>query len=275
VRTLGALLLSSHPVPALGVTLVAVLLGVAVGLEPWRLAVLGLAMALDQFSVGLSNDWIDADRDRAAGRTDKPVARGLVPLAVVRATAIGSAILAIAVTLPLGWQATVAHTIALLSAWTYNAGLKATPLSVLPYIVSFGALPAIATLARPEPALPAWWAMGAGALLGVAAHVANVVPDLDDDRRTGVRGLPHRLGSRGSTIVAGAALLGAAVMLAAGVGFGTTLGIVGLATSAVLTTAILVLVVVRPALRLAFRLVIVAALLDVAFLVVAGGHLVA
>ena len=76
LRHAGALARSTHPGPGLAVTVVAVLLGVAVGLEPWRVAVLGLAMLFDQVSVGLSNDWIDADRDRAVGRTDKPVARG-------------------------------------------------------------------------------------------------------------------------------------------------------------------------------------------------------
>src|SRR5262245_18911915 len=63
---------STHPAPAIAVTVITVLLGVSTGLELWRVAVLGLAMVLDQASVGLSNDWIDAERDRAVGRTDKP-----------------------------------------------------------------------------------------------------------------------------------------------------------------------------------------------------------
>jgi hypothetical protein len=51
----------------------------------------------------------------------------------------------------------------------------------------------LVTLALPEPALASPWAFAAGALLGVAAHFANVLPDLDDDRATGVRGLPQSL----------------------------------------------------------------------------------
>ncbi|MEJ1231435.1 MAG: hypothetical protein WDM88_13540 [Galbitalea sp.] len=31
-----------------------------------------------------------------------------------------------------------------------------------------------------------------GGLLGAAGHFANTLPDLDDDATTGVRGLPHR-----------------------------------------------------------------------------------
>src|SRR5690606_26490688 len=111
MRFAGALLRSSHPVPGAGVTVIAVLLGVAVGLEPWRVAVLGLAMALDQLSIGLSNDWIDAERDRASGRADKPVAAGEIGVAPVRAAATATAVLALVATIPLGPAALAAHAV--------------------------------------------------------------------------------------------------------------------------------------------------------------------
>jgi 4-hydroxybenzoate polyprenyltransferase len=272
---MGALLRSSHPIPAAGVTVVAILLGIAVGLEPWRVAVLGVAVALNQLSVGLSNDWIDAPRDREAGRTDKPVALGLIPVSTVRTVAITSAILSIVVTVPLGLAAMIAHLVVLASAWLYNVGLKKTAVSAVPYLVSFGLLPMVATLAFPDPALPTWWAMAAGALLGLAAHIANVLPDLDDDRRTGIRGLPHRLGVRASTIVAGAALLATVAVLAAGTGLTTVLWIGGLAASVLVSATAIALSFVRSGSRWAFRLVIVAALVDVALLVLSGGRLVA
>jgi 4-hydroxybenzoate polyprenyltransferase len=94
----------------------------------------------------------------------------------------------------------------------YNLGLKATVFSFVPYAIAFGTLPAVATLALPEPVWPAPWAMVAGALFGVSAHLANVLPDLDDDLETGVRGLPHRIGAR-ATAVACPVLLGAASLV--------------------------------------------------------------
>src|SRR4051812_14999744 len=121
LRHAGALARSTHPGPAVAVTVVPVLLGFAVGLEPWRLVVLGVAILFDQVSVGLSNDWIDADRDRAVGRSDKPVARGQVTASTVRAAAWICAALAIALTLPLGLAATLLHAVVLASAWLYNA----------------------------------------------------------------------------------------------------------------------------------------------------------
>lgn len=103
---------------------------------------------------------------------------------------------------------------AILSAWAYNLGLEATPLSWLPYAVSFGLAPAyiwLATGDRPP------WVVAGGALLGVGAHLLNVIPDLEADRVGGVRGLPHRLGLRGTLLLASAILAAALVLvLAAG-----------------------------------------------------------
>ena len=191
------------------------------------------------------------------------------------------AALAILLTVPLGVAATVVHLVALASAWAYNAALKNSAVSVLPYALSFGLLPAIASLARPVPALPAWWVFAAGALLGVAAHFANVLPDLDDDRRTGIRGLPHRLGLRASIVITWAALLLGAVAITAGIairahGVGVpAFTLVGLLASLAIAVTGLVLALRRGVGRWLFRLVIAAALIDVAMLVLAGTRMLA
>jgi 4-hydroxybenzoate polyprenyltransferase len=264
---LRALALSTHPGPASAVTLIAVLLGIAGGLEPWRIAVLGLVMALDQISVGLSNDWIDAERDRAVGRTDKPVARGDIPASLARNVAFCAAAASVLVSIPLGWAAVLAHLVFLIGGWSYNAVLKGTPVSVLPYLVSFGILPTVVTLSAAHPAPAPWWAMAAGALLGAGAHFANVLPDLDDDARTGIRGLPHRLGRLPALIVTWVALLAAAASLAFGIGLNTPIGIIGLVAAVVIAIAGLVLGMRRAPTRVLFRLVILAAIIDVALLI--------
>lgn len=271
-----SLLLSSHPGPGAAVTLVAVVLGIGVGLEPWRVVVLGLAVLCNQWSVGFSNDWIDADRDAAVGRLDKPVARGWIARSTVRNAAFATAAAAILLTVPLGALATIAHTAFILSAWGYNIGLKTTLFSVLPYLVSFGMLPLVVTLALPTPAAAAPWAMTLGALLGCAAHFANVLPDLEDDRATGVRGLPHRMGRRASGIVTYLVLAAASVVALLGpagpIGW---LQWTGLALGLGIATAGIVLVLTRPPGRLLFQLIIAAALVDVALLVSSGQRLLA
>jgi 4-hydroxybenzoate polyprenyltransferase len=267
-----ALALSTHPGPALAVTIVGVALGVGAGLDPLRLTIVGLALLFDQASVGLSNDWIDAERDRAVGRLDKPIARGWIAVSAVRVAAWAAAAIALALTIPLGWWALTAHTIALCSAWSYNVWLKKTPISVLPYIVSFGLLPAIVTLARPEPVLAAPWALAAGASLGIAAHFANVLPDFAHDSATGVRGLPHILGRTISAIVIGLTLSAGSVCVAIGTWSGVVSAVV-LACTVSLAIGATVLAIARPPRRLLFQLIIGASLINVAMLVLAGARL--
>jgi 4-hydroxybenzoate polyprenyltransferase len=273
-RKVVALALSTHPGPALAVTVMAVVLGFGVGLEPLRLLLLGHAVLANQVSVGLSNDWIDADRDRAVGRTDKPVALGRISVGAVRTGAWIAAGLSILLTLPLGIAATIAHAVFIASAWSYNAGLKKTPFSVVPYIVSFGLLPAVVTLARSDPRFAAPWALGVGALLGIAAHFANVLPDLEDDRVTGVRGLPHRLGRRVVSILTYVVLLAAAVLEFVGTGAPAFVpATIGLALNVII--AIIGIAMIALPTRWHFRLIILAAIVDVAVLALAGTRLLA
>ena len=268
-----ALLRSTHPGPALAVTVIVVVLAIGIGMDPWRVALLGLAMAFDQASVGLSNDWIDADRDRAVGRTDKPVAAGLVTGRQASRAAFLTLAASLLLTLPLGLPATLAHAAFVGSAWAYNIGLKKTVASVLPYVIGFGVLPSVVTLALVAPATAAPWATGMGAMLGIAAHFANALPDLDDDRITGVRGLPHVLGRTGSGAVTAASLLAAALFAFLGPGGAASpLQWGGLVATVLLTVAVLVLLR-RPPSRVLFRLIMLAAIVDVVLLALSGERL--
>jgi 4-hydroxybenzoate polyprenyltransferase len=211
VRTLVA---ASHPGPALAVTVLAGLLALAQGLSPATAVLLVAAVLAGQLTVGWSNDLVDRTRDRVAGRTDKPLAAEGAPVAVVR-TACALAVLAcVGLSLALGTAAGLVHLGCVASAWAYNLGLKATVWSWLPYAVSFGGLAAVVTLADGQ-APPWWWPVGA-ALLGVGAHLLNVLPDLADDAATGVRGLPHRLGPRRIAPVAAVVLVAASAVVLVG-----------------------------------------------------------
>jgi 4-hydroxybenzoate polyprenyltransferase len=272
--TAVALARSSHPGPSVAVTIITIGLGFGAGLDPFRLAVLGISMLAGQLSVGLSNDWIDAERDAAVGRTDKPIALGLISSRAVRSAALACAGVMIILAIPLGWAAELLLVIAVGAAWLYNAWLKKTLVSIVPYLIGFGALPAIATLARPVPAAPASWALGVGALLGAAAHFANTLPDLEGDAATGVRGLPHRLGRRPSSALTYLVLLGASVLEFFGTGgLGFLPGDLGLAASVVIAI-VGGAMILRPT-RWHFRLIILAAMIDVVVLLFAGSHILA
>jgi 4-hydroxybenzoate polyprenyltransferase len=116
--------------------------------------------------------------------------------------------------------------------------------------------------------------LAAGALLGVGAHAANVLPDVDADLAAGVRGLPQRLGVRGARAVAACALLAASALLLAGPP--GALGPVGWGALA-LTGALSVAAVAVPRADSAHRTPFLAALavaaVDVVLLVARGSRL--
>jgi 4-hydroxybenzoate polyprenyltransferase len=271
-----SLLLASHPGPTAVVTVVAAGLGAGLGYTPGRLAILALAILLGQFSIGWSNDWLDAERDRQVDRADKPAARGDIRVSAVRSAALVALVLASAVTALLGVGALIAHVVAIAGGWAYNLGLKSTPASFVPFAVSFGLLPAITTLGQESPAWPASWVLTAGALLGVAAHVTNVLPDLADDAGTGIRGLPHRLGARTSGLLAFACLGIATALITFGPGAPVRpLLIAGLAVGAVAVVSGVVLLLRRSPTRLLMQLIMTCAIVDVAMLAVAGQSIAA
>lgn len=271
------LVLASHPGPTAAVTVLALVLGVGVGLPADKLVLLGLAILTGQLSIGWSNDWIDAERDTAVGRTDKPVAQGLLNATSVRTAALVAAGAMVLFSFALGFAAGVAHVVLVASGWSYNAGLKRTAFSVLPFMVSFGLLPAVVTLSLPDPALPAPWAVTVGAVLGIAIHFTNVLPDLDDDARTGVAGLPHRVGRRISGLVAFGALALAAVIAALGPSVGTppVIAVVGVLAAVSIAAWGAVLVLTRPPGRLLFQLIIIASLVLATQLALSGTRLAA
>jgi 4-hydroxybenzoate polyprenyltransferase len=222
-----------HPAPALTVVALSLALGAILagqsGLEPLslRLALTTLAVAGSQVLTGALNDWADRERDARVQPT-KPIPSGVVtPRTALAVAAAGAAVQLIA-SVPLGWLPLLLGAIASGSAVAYNLWLSRTPLSVVPYLVSFGVL-------------PIWIAAGTGVpiervaaaplLIGpfaAAAHLANALPDFDADRTGGSRNLAQVIGRRATHA---AAVVGA---LGVGIGVGAVLAIGGRAPAAAL-----------------------------------------
>jgi protoheme IX farnesyltransferase len=264
-----ALLRACHPEPTVAVTAMVTALAVTAGRDARGVLLVAAAVLAGQLSIGWLNDALDAGRDAAVGRTDKPIATGAVS---VRTVAVASAVAA-AACVPLSFASGVlaggAHLVAVAAGWAYDLGVKSTRWSVVPYLVCFGLLPVFVALGLPGAPLPPWWMPAAGALLGAGAHFANVLPDLADDAATGVRGLPHRLGAAGSRAAAGLLLLAATVVLAVAAPLPAALA------WAVPVLAALVLAAGfragrRPGSRAPFRAVLVVAALAVLLLLVAS-----
>jgi 4-hydroxybenzoate polyprenyltransferase len=256
-----------HPAPTVAVTTVSALLATGVGLSVGRVVLATAAVLTGQLSIGWSNDRIDAARDRSTGRSDKPVANRQVPPAMVATAAAAALLVTIVLSALLGLFAAGAALTLVASGWAYNLGLKTTVFSGVPYLIGFGALPAVPFLALPGHPWPPWWAPVTGALLGFGAHFANVLPDLRADQATGVRGLPQRVCARTGVIVMAVALAAASVVLGFGPAsasmayslFASGAGLIIAGTAAIAAIR-------NPESPAAFRITLLIAVLDVGLL---------
>jgi heme o synthase len=167
---------------------------------------IAFAILLGQFVVGWSNDLIDFPSDKAARNLKKPLVAGTITEATLKISlgiALPSAFI-VSLLSPLGVSGTAIHFIGLFSATAYNFKLKSTLLSVVPFMVSFGALPwAIYVAAGTTPPM---WLVLAFVLFTSAFHFLNVLKDMETDIEQEVMGLPQVLGRKKS--IAMAVLLG-------------------------------------------------------------------
>jgi len=208
-----------HLGPTLAVVTLSAILGwillAQAGLEldqRWLLTVISIAGS--QVFTGATNDIVDRRRDQVAGRNEKPIAAGqLSPGAAAWIASVGLAAQLAASSrlgaLPLGLGAA-----AVTSAALYNLFLSRTPLSPIPYLVSFGLLPLwiAAGLGLPLERVAA--AVPLAALFAASAHLANTLRDFDGDRLTGSRTLAQLLGRERTHLLA----LGLALMVGLSVG---------------------------------------------------------
>jgi 4-hydroxybenzoate polyprenyltransferase len=270
LRAGRGLTLACHAGPTLAVTALAAALAVSAGRTASGVVLVTAAVLVTQLATGWCNDAVDWRRDAAVGRQDKPIPRGDVSARAVGTAAVVATVVAVPLAFASGVPAGIALTAALASALAYDLGLKATVWSWLPFAVSFGLLPASIVLGLPGHPMPPRWVVAAGALLGIGAHVANVLPDTADDLATGVRGLPQRLGPARARVLVALALVGAAAFLVLGPpGDVDQPAAIALSVVALLGVAVAA-APVRPGSRLLFLVVVIVALLDVTLLVARG-----
>lgn len=189
-----SLVLAAHPLQALLIAVGTAAAALASGRE-WREVglVLGVVL-LGRATYGWLNDVADARRDIAVERQDKVLVREWID----RGTLIFATAVAVCFLVPLsianGAVAGLFHLGSVVAAWLYNTRIKTTPLSFLPWAVSFGLLVPFLSYggwgggthgSAPEPVM-----VGLAALLGICVHVLDALPDLVEDNRNGIRSLP-------------------------------------------------------------------------------------
>jgi 4-hydroxybenzoate polyprenyltransferase len=197
---LTALVLASHPLPTAAMTLALTLAAALSGRSLVECLLVAVTIFTGQLTVGWLNDLLDRNRDRQVGRQDKPVAMDMVEPGTLGFATACAVLLVVPLSIANGTVAGIAHLLALVSAWLYNVWFKRTALSWLPYAISFGLLPAFLSyggLGGGYHGGPPTWAMTIlAAMLGVGIHFLNALPDLVEDKETGVRHLPLRIALR-------------------------------------------------------------------------------
>lgn len=201
MRKLRGLLKASHFGPTLLVT--AISFGFATYYW-WEgpAFVIAFGVFTGQLVVGWSNDLYDYEDDLRHNRLNKPLVaktiskerlqswlRFMVPFSFI-ANLLG----------PLGIKGGLVYMLGIACGVAYNFYFKFSPLSPLPYAIAFAALPSCIAISK-NITPPTWMWLG-GALFGMAAHFINVIKDMKEDQISQIGGLPQRLGTTKSIIIA-------------------------------------------------------------------------
>ena len=235
-----------HPLPSLLTVAASVAFAflAAAGVPPLpNLLMLVAVETCRQFSISAYNDYYDREVDR--GRADKPVASGVISPQTAWLVGAGFAVACMALSLLMGsWLFVLLTAVGLGGGLLYDAGLKQTALSWLPFAIAFPTLPLWAYVAVypsagafPERLL---WVWPVGTVLVVGIHLADTIPDLGTDAEAGVQGLAHRLGMPWSLAVCWGAFVAAVALTLAlwpVLRYHTAWYVAGLATCLVLMAA--------------------------------------
>jgi 4-hydroxybenzoate polyprenyltransferase len=172
-------------------------------------------MLFAQVSISALNEWADADLDTRSGRL-RPIPLGLTSR---RTTVVLAAVTAVAALLlsalsGFGPDAFLVVTLGIAAGWGYDLVFKRTPVSFLPFALGFPLLPVWVGLVAHRSA-GSLVAIVVGAVpLAIGIHLADAIPDRDDDRAYGVETLAVYLGRPAAEIAAAIAVgIGSAVAI--------------------------------------------------------------
>ena len=207
-----SILRACHIGPTSAVTLISFLLASSLWWEGPAL-VIAFGVFLGQLLVGFTNDLYDYQDDLKHNRTDKPLVSGKITTSQLKSAIKIVTPLAILVNLfgPLGVNGGLIYLLGVGLGVSYNFYFKFTLLSPLPYALAFAALVAAIVVATDRT--PPLWLLISAACLGVAAHFANVIKDINEDLKSEIIGLPQKLGKKASRVIIGVLLIGTTLLL--------------------------------------------------------------
>ena len=175
--------------------------------------VIAFGVFMGQLVVGWSNDLYDYADDLKHNRLNKPLVAGTITTKYLTNWLCFMVPFSFAANLlgPLGFNGGLVYMFGISMGVAYNFYFKYNIFSWLPYALAFAALPSCIAISK-DITPPVWMWLG-GVIFGSAAHFINVIKDIDQDRLSGIGGLPQRIGKQNSIFVAALLIaLGAAAI---------------------------------------------------------------
>jgi protoheme IX farnesyltransferase len=197
-----------------------------------------------QLCIGVINDVVDLPAD-AVAQPYKPLVRGVLGRSTAARAGVVLAGIGLGVAATINWATLGLDATALSAGLAYDLGLRRTLLSWVPWWGGMAVLPlaAYATVGVIPSRLLVLIPLSA--LIAIGLHMANAQPDIEADRRMGIRSLPVVVGGTAARW-AGPAALAAAVVLALALAFPLSqAGPLLFSGAAVLALAVGVVVVTR------------------------------
>lgn len=200
VRRALALVRAAHPRQLLATAAAVALAAFVAGRPLPEVGLVALTVAIGQAILGWHNDLVDADDDRRAGRTDKPVAAGVLEPANVWFAVAVAGLLLLPLAVANGFYAAAFFAGSLAVGFVGNLVLRGSALSWLPWatsyalyvpFLSYGGLGGQYEGDAPQPVVVAL-----AAALGVCVHFLRALPGLVQDNRDHRRHLPLRVATR-------------------------------------------------------------------------------
>ncbi|MHB1133249.1 MAG: UbiA family prenyltransferase [Chloroflexota bacterium] len=202
-------LLDLPPVSLVLVAATGFTLAAARGQLPWpRLGPYLGALLLTQFAIALHNHYCDRHHD-ARAHPERALPRGLLAPRLAVSLAWGFLVLGLLLAFAIDPLVGALVALGTGAGFVYNAYLKRTAFSWLPYWVALPTLVvcSFALVGRLPPRLGALYLLALPLVLAV--HLVDAHSDLAADRAAGLRGLAHRLGPARARLLAWLALLAA------------------------------------------------------------------
>ena len=212
MKTVRGLLKASHFGPTLIVTSISWFFAAYYWWEG-PAYVIAFGVFTGQLVVGWSNDLCDYSDDLKHNRLNKPLVAGTITTKYLTNWLCFMVPFSFAANLlgPLGFKGGLVYMFGISMGVAYNFYFKYNVFSWLPYALAFAALPSCIAISK-DITPPVWMWLG-GAIFGSAAHFINVIKDIDQDRLSGIGGLPQRIGKQNSIFVAALLIaLGAAAI---------------------------------------------------------------